>query len=82
MDSEEKKELISLSKNDPKKSTQRLWHLNPKKISSTSSMRKILISYGEKLTRQKSWANEHALLPELFLAKCAVFGRNDSGTAP
>ena len=80
LDSKEKKRLINLSQNDPKKnSTQLFWHLNPKKSCSPSLIRRILISYYlsariaiKKLTARnrlarKVWAKEHALLPKIFL---------------
>ena len=64
----------------PKKSTQLLWYLNPKKCCSTSLIQKILISYHlrAKITikkpyltaknrlARKVWAKEHALLPKVF----------------
>ena len=40
------------------------------------------LSYGEKSTRQKSLVERTRFTFQNFLAKCAVFGRNNSGTAP
>ena len=97
LDSKEEKRLINLSENDPKKnSTQLLWHLNPKKSCSTSLIRRILISYHlrariaikknlsyvKKSTCQRSLGKRTRVTFQSFLAKCAVFGRNNSGTAP
>ena len=98
VDSKEEKRLINLSQNDPKKnSTQLLWHLNPKKkelfhkfdtkninllsFACQNCYQKTL-SYGKKSTCQKSLGKRTRFTSQNFLAKCALFGRNNSGTTP
>ena len=80
LDSKEETQTINSSQNDPKKSTQLLWHLNPKKSCSTGLIRRLIISYhlhariainkpyltAKNRLAREVWAKEHALLPKTF----------------
>ena len=96
LDSKEEKRLTNLSHNDPKKiqlncfgilTRKKLFHkfdtknINLLSFACQNCYQKTL-SYGEKLTCRKSLGKRTRFTSQIFLAKCAVFGRINSGTAP
>ena len=96
LDSKEEKQLINLSQSDPKKNQlnfygiltrKNLFHkFDTKNINLLSVACQICyektLSYRKNSTCQKSLGQRTRFTSQNFLAKCAVFGRNNSGTAP